>query len=512
MNKVLSIEKTSYGERDFIKVVPESGDTIITYELLMITGNKIPGFLEVSRRQNNDEISLLYDITDKQALSEIVKKRKLTKQEIKKLIETIANAESGGRAYQLANNGTVINPDYIFISKKNSEISLMYLPFYEDDGGAEDAAELLKNLIMNGQVENSNDGFIGSLIDVINREDFSYAALREFIKKRPSAPAEIRTKTVPKESTSQRAAELYKPTEPRRISTPSPSVPSRKETPSAFIPESNADSDKTKKKGAQSKKTIFILAAAAAVIIIAALYASGAFIVDGKLKTEYLGAAVMGCGAVLFILYRELFVNNKDKKKDSGEKTTPKKAPPINVKSAPIAVVKTPSAAGGQEKPILQQKPNNEISKPLRKKEAAPKAAIPEKPAPPMKKERPYTPPRSYDRDDDSDDTVIMGDDREGGAYLEYFDNGIPSKFYINGEGILVGKQKSRVNYSIRENTVSKIHAEFGIDSEGYYVRDNSSTNGTYINDGARLVPNKNYYIADGDIIRLANVELAFHC
>lgn len=500
----MTIEKKKQGDKTYIKVTPDNTGIIVTYQLLMITGNQISNFVEVSRIQNNDEIALTYDITDMISLSEIIEKRKLRAQEFRALIETIVNTEKNARSYQLVNRGILINPDYIFFTKDQKGIKLMYLPFYNEDTDAAALRDLLKNLILDGKTENANNAFAMKLINTINGEDCSFSAYGKLFKtannrshKPNPAPKSIPVPvSAPKPNPGTMPGPGTMPNlGPKTVPPVGPSITNK--------------AKKEKKKNESSLKNIvFILAVGAVVVILGLLYTSGVFIDNGSLKVEYIAGAVLAGGAALFVLYRELFVNHKNNEKEADvrAKKSKKQKSPQDIKSIP--------------KPLPNSMPNTRNS-----------YSVPQKPQVPVGAQQGGQSIRRSGNTNDSlnvlneferlesnknynvnesEETVLMED--QGGAYLEYSDHGIAERFNINSERVLVGRQKRSVQYSIPNNMVSKIHAEFGADINGYYVMDCSTPNGTYINDGERLEPQKKYYILDGDVIRLAKTELIFHC
>lgn len=69
----IEISRKTTGSREFIEVVPDKKESIIEYELRMISINKIPGFLEVTHRQENENLVILYDITGKTSLEDRLK-------------------------------------------------------------------------------------------------------------------------------------------------------------------------------------------------------------------------------------------------------------------------------------------------------------------------------------------------------------------------------------------------------------------------------------------------------
>ncbi|GAA6407278.1 hypothetical protein K040078D81_13950 [Blautia hominis] len=73
-----------------------------------------------------------------------------------------------------------------------------------------------------------------------------------------------------------------------------------------------------------------------------------------------------------------------------------------------------------------------------------------------------------------------------------------------------IGKEKSKVDYCLDNNSVSRVHAELRCIDDTFYIKDISSTNGTYIN-SERIEANKLYKIVHGDFIRIANEEFVFN-
>lgn len=84
-------------------------------------------------------------------------------------------------------------------------------------------------------------------------------------------------------------------------------------------------------------------------------------------------------------------------------------------------------------------------------------------------------------------------------------------KIYITKRNFLVGKSKSKVDYTVENNEViSRIHCEISTVGNDYYVIDRGSTNGTYLN-GCRIQPQVAEKISDGDEIKLANEIFKFN-
>ena len=70
----------------------------------------------------------------------------------------------------------------------------------------------------------------------------------------------------------------------------------------------------------------------------------------------------------------------------------------------------------------------------------------------------------------------------------------------------VIGRGKNETDYRINKEQISMIHASIIIKSDGVYIKDQNSTNGTYIN-ASKLEAYEEKLVSIGDIIRLANEE-----
>lgn len=92
-------------------------------------------------------------------------------------------------------------------------------------------------------------------------------------------------------------------------------------------------------------------------------------------------------------------------------------------------------------------------------------------------------------------------------ASLHYIKTG--EKVNIDKANFTVGKGAD-ANYIINNVSISRFHAKIVCQNGQYYVIDNESTNGTYVN-GRRIEPNIPAGIKSGDLLRLANEEFKFY-
>ena len=69
---------------------------------------------------------------------------------------------------------------------------------------------------------------------------------------------------------------------------------------------------------------------------------------------------------------------------------------------------------------------------------------------------------------------------------------------------------KGSTCYVVANPTVSRIHMTITQHEGRFYVQDEHSSNGTWL-DGERLIPGQPKQIRDGGKLRLSNEEITFH-
>ena len=122
--------------------------------------------------------------------------------------------------------------------------------------------------------------------------------------------------------------------------------------------------------------------------------------------------------------------------------------------------------------------------------------------------------------DEDEATSVLIDDDDEATSLLsEGSQKSYPylirknsfDRVDINKPVFRIGKERSYVDYFVaNNNAVSRIHADIITKNNCFFVKDENSTNGTYIN-GNRINPNEEVQVFNGDIITFANDEFEFH-
>ena len=83
--------------------------------------------------------------------------------------------------------------------------------------------------------------------------------------------------------------------------------------------------------------------------------------------------------------------------------------------------------------------------------------------------------------------------------------------FYTSGPSFTIGKERSRVNYCISDNTsVSRCHAKLVRRGAQYFITDMNSTTYTFVN-GVKVIQGQDVALNDRDMIRIADEDFEFH-
>lgn len=105
-------------------------------------------------------------------------------------------------------------------------------------------------------------------------------------------------------------------------------------------------------------------------------------------------------------------------------------------------------------------------------------------------------------------ETSILGGGASS-AYLVRRKNG--QKIMVNVQNFKIGKERSRVNYCVSDNSsISRVHCEIVKRGADYYVVDKGATNFTFVN-GIQLSPNTETLLSNNAVLKLSDEEFEFH-
>ena len=134
---------------------------------------------------------------------------------------------------------------------------------------------------------------------------------------------------------------------------------------------------------------------------------------------------------------------------------------------------------------------------------------------------QPPMPPQQFGGQAGAGETTLLNDEGAGETTILGGGNaGVPSgilmnlktgdRIVINKPEFAIGKERSRVDFCISDDSsVSRLHLKIRVRAGVCYVVDMGSKNGTYLN-GARLTPNEENVIRNGDRLKISQLEFEF--
>ena len=162
--------------------------------------------------------------------------------------------------------------------------------------------------------------------------------------------------------------------------------------------------------------------------------------------------------------------------------------------------------------PMLEKKPEAAPVPPMpeEKPEAAPVPTMPEKkpeaaPVPPMPEKKPEAapvPPMPEQKTDAPKPQAPV-------PYL--LRTATNEKIYINKPEFAIGRSATKADYTVTDNSdVSRIHCIIERKNGVSYIKDNQSTNGTYVN-GKNIAGQENVFLTNNAKVSLGDEEFVYH-
>ncbi|UFT99201.1 FHA domain-containing protein [Radiobacillus kanasensis] len=129
----------------------------------------------------------------------------------------------------------------------------------------------------------------------------------------------------------------------------------------------------------------------------------------------------------------------------------------------------------------------------------------------------------SDDWEDDANGTTVLGtvshQEEEGTTFLGNNNQQLSKPFllvdssnekvYVTKDEFIIGRDPQQADYICANKVVGRVHAKLVMKQDEYFLQDNQSTNGSFVN-GTKLKPNEKVKIRHEDKIKLANEEFEF--
>ncbi|QDY86027.1 FHA domain-containing protein [Paenibacillus polymyxa] len=150
----------------------------------MLTGNRIPGLLELRIKEVDFQIELHYDISGKRMLSQVWKGGSVSTSDFYRILFEVADTLHRSPQYMLNIRQFMLHEDYIFVSGSGTRetVSLTYVPLcsvqYPEQTGIYFKQMIVRLLT---RVAYSQEESVQRILNLCDRSEFELGALKELL-------------------------------------------------------------------------------------------------------------------------------------------------------------------------------------------------------------------------------------------------------------------------------------------------------------------------------------------
>ena len=516
----------------------KEGD-LISYQVEMISNNQIKGLLKAEFTKINGKLCLQYDVTSLVPIKKLFERRKINRDDFIFLISQVVELIDNLERYLLDSGGIIFDSKFVFADPQDLKLAFTYIPVIEMPCDLEDIKGFLLNLIVNdiSFVDEPSDNYVRKLIEALKAKEFSISTLKDYLAQINDAnrvPKNEPKKEIVKSkggrilSSTQSNANNLAPNEPK--------VPlfsnNNKEVKLPTFPEKNVNDKIPTFPGILSRNPIkkvneligttkLCYPPISYIILFSVI---GALIIFGvtliltevmsPINPDFLlslfGFILIG-GAIIYLIYSKLFTFDK-----KVERTVHKRR--INVKQ-----FEEQHTYKGFPVPVRTQNNDFQILRPEMReskvhnnpstrtvyetnRKLAPQDAY-------ETKKRKLAPQDAYETKRKlapQDGTVILNAGSLTLPHLKRIIDNTCETIVLKSFPFMIGRLDEQVDYCLKNPAIGKLHAEITKTSEGYFISDINSKNGTFIN-GERIGPGKENLIQNEDQIALGNELFIFY-
>lgn len=516
-------------------ILPLEEGAAASYQLQMITKNKIEGLLACRMKMAEEGAACYYEISSKQSLRHIFMTSEMNYRELKNLLTGIYMILQRMENYLLDSKCLVLEPEYVYMDTEQGKVWLTYLPGYEDGSfsGIKHMAEFILSKVNHKDEAAAELAYY--LYQYTKEENFSFRHVADYIEKQRSS-SEAGTfgnkESLYKETTYAYKGSTYtdaackgrayddenllnetmygkrlsRGTEyGKKPQSDSATVGLESCRPDAVMEYDNLYADEsengikepTASWEVMKNRLLFFCMGATILIIAVCVYVFMNYYLSSQIKT--VGAGVIAVFYAAFaILYRHMYRNYKNTDEENDKENN------------------QDNNKDNKKKNGNQKKNNNNE----RRREAFFRQEMPDEAyVNPYISDMPYE--NRYTSESDTEEaeneeygnTVFFGSGMEADMrehYLEGECRGSKIHYEINKKQITIGKMKGKVDIALNDTSVSRIHAGICKKENKVLLTDLNSTNGTYKN-GVMLQPGEVAELESGDELRFGKICLMYH-
>lgn len=478
---------------------------IIEYQIDMIRNNEVEGLLPLDGRYKDNDLYLYYDITSKQTIADLIKRVELGKKETLDIIEQLIRVILQSENYLLDSSCFLIDDSNIYINPQNMKIHLTYLPVKIQQNINEAVkAYLIQFVVYNGKFKkHETDTIISQILSALKDDQFNLKGFVEKIQKmrlQNQSVSEEEKRTTSKEVRRERPKSLEFMINSNNIGLEN-SIEQHVQNNELLEVKANKQVDETtyttKKR---FKKSALLLAGISqlVILIIVVLFANKVLEAAGKESSSYAGLGIFIL-AIEGLIFRKIFnIDNMEEVQVINKKTKNNRT---NYNEKTIQK----EAEVGQENVMMNKRTINNIEQQQSRKQKIYK----EPSSVYIAEETSFLSNSEEVNIHYSDETVLLSSTIVNPYLSRICGSGI-ERIDLTNSNFVIGRQNGVVNYSVEEQSIGRMHAEFIKKESQYFIKDLNTRNGTFLNE-ERLIGEQLMLLNSGDKIKLANIEFVFN-
>ena len=479
-----------------------------SYECRMMAENQIPGLLHFEVRRSEEKAEFYYEISSRQPLSRILLKKRLSGEDLRKILPEVAAVLRRTEAFLLEPREILLDPDFIYLNPDDLSACFCLVPGFSEE-------------------ENTLSGLLKFFLDRVDREDpdgllIAYNAYQKSLEENYRAEDLLEILRL---GESRRIPEEYwrNPEERDRFRR----LPEKREESRDF-PEEREDARRILKEQEPARPETGIPMKTGRQtgtgfrtrILTEGLLAAGSLLA----VSWYLGGrkALAVSGVFLLLaavgaLLKTLSGRSTRRREAAGgcvraETGGYSRAEEERYSCAETGEYGRPGSGRktGRERPS-EEETRKEIRKETREETRKETWAVsPVRESEERREEEASLRERLRRQEEEGTELISQGTDcGEAPAYLEPVRQGlerIPVAYFP----FVIGKHPELTDYAIHKSTVSRMHLSLDRREGITILTDLNSRNGTRVN-GYRLEANETVSLASGDTVAIADLEYRFY-
>lgn len=172
------IEKICYmdiEDKKYLSIHMMKDIRILDYAIEMVNNNMGNGILYIDKRQLNDDISFLYDVTNYIPFKEYINDPKVDGNSLLSLFNNLVNIILSLPDFLINIDNVVFNENYLMVDKIKKTVGIIYVPSDKKIQNTENEfKQFIKKVIVDYMSNKDNmEYFINDILPIVNSHDYS---------------------------------------------------------------------------------------------------------------------------------------------------------------------------------------------------------------------------------------------------------------------------------------------------------------------------------------------------